>query len=136
MTGSIESGGCHHQNCGINQEREEQCHGHVHCSKEDRLSFSLRCWIKIAGLRNRGMQIEIVRHDGGSENTDRYVKHFAIVQQFAVGDASLKECDKIRFGQKNLNSKAGGNQSYQRDDKHFQKAKSLSLKEKDGKNIR
>ena len=37
----------------------------------DRLAFSLRRPLEIARLHDRGVQIEVMRHDGRAEDADR-----------------------------------------------------------------
>ena len=52
----------------------------------DRLAFARRRPLEFARLHDRGMQIEIMRHDGRAEDADRDVEHARIGQNFGPRD--------------------------------------------------
>src|SRR5215469_13643065 len=70
MPRTIESRRRNHHDCSVNKQSKKQCYGYVDRSEEYRLAFSVGCWLKFASLRNRGMQIQIMRHHRSSQNAD------------------------------------------------------------------
>src|SRR5713101_6308031 len=72
--------------------------------------------IEVARLHDRGVQIEIVRHHGGAEDSD--------------GDA-----EHARPRKKNFKPEANADGSYENDYQCFQKTKAPLLEEEDYQNI-
>jgi len=45
---------------------------------------------KGASLHEAGVEIEIVRHDGGTEDADGDVEHFAVAEDLGVGKKTVR----------------------------------------------
>ncbi len=74
----------HNQNCGVNEQGEHERDARVDGCKLDRLTFAGRRLLVIARLHDRGMEIQIMRHNRGAKNTDGDVKHVAIANDFRM----------------------------------------------------
>src|SRR5438128_11490836 len=92
--------------------------------------------IEVARLHDRGVQIEIVRHHGGAEDSDGDVEHAAITANLRRGDKEpLHDAEHARPRQKNFKPEANADGSYENDYHCFQKTKAPLLEEEDDQNV-
>src|SRR5207249_7516298 len=92
--------------------------------------------IEVARLHDRGVQIEIVRHHGGAEDSDGDVEHAAITENLRRGDKEpLHDAEHARPRKKNFKPEANADGSYENDYQCFQKTKAPLLEEEDYQNI-
>src|SRR5947209_13842071 len=83
MAVRVKSRGGHDQDRSVNEQREHERRARVDRRELNRLSFSRRGLFILARLHDRGMQVKIVRHDGGAEKADGNVEHVAVA--YVVG---------------------------------------------------
>src|SRR5205814_8706361 len=92
--------------------------------------------IEVARLHDRGVQIEIVRHHGGAEDSDGDVEHAAITENLRRGDKEpLHDAEHARPRKKNLKPEANADGCYENDYQCLQKTKAPLLEEEDYQNI-
>ena len=68
------------KNRSVDEQREEQRDRRVDRTEEDGLSLTFRRRFEMARLRNRRMEVQIMRHDRGTKNPDCHIEHLAVVQ--------------------------------------------------------
>src|SRR5579859_827295 len=81
------------------------------------------------------MEIEIVRHDGGTENADGDVEHFAIAEDLGVWNKAVGGFEPKRTREEDFVGEAGGDGEDEGDDERFEHAEAAALKEEDDENI-
>ena len=65
------------------------------------------------------MEIEVVRHHGGAENTDRDVEHVRVARDLGLRNESAKDAEQIRLGEPQLHAEAAGDAYDQQHDEDF-----------------
>src|SRR5882762_11386552 len=86
----VESGGAEHENGGVDEKRESEGEGGIENGVTQGFATLFRFGAEGARLHEAGVQIEIMRHDGGTENADGDVKHFAIAENFRAGKKAVR----------------------------------------------
>ena len=83
------------QDCSVNKECKEQGDGRIGGGISNRNTLArVVAWI-VARLHNRGMQVEIVRHNGRPQNADCDVKHSWIDDDFSRWDEATKHFRQV-----------------------------------------
>src|SRR4029077_11796481 len=81
------------------------------------------------------MQIQIVRHHRGPENSYRDVKHLAVGDDFGLWQKTGEDAAEIRFGKNDLEQKTAADGQDQNNDKRFDVTKAFVLQIKYGQHI-
>jgi hypothetical protein len=76
--------------------------------------------VKAAGLHDRGVEIEIVRHDRRAEDADGQIEHARVGDERAARDKARRDLAPDRTRQRDLDGKAGADQDQQANDHGFQ----------------
>src|SRR5438046_8894616 len=85
--------------------------------------------IEVARLHDRGVQIEIVRHHGGAEDSDGDVEHAAITENLRRGDKEpLHDAEHARPRKKNFKPEANDDGCYENEYQCLQKKKEPILR--------
>ena len=123
------------QDGGVDGQRETQRDRGVDGRERDRLALFLDALAIIAGLHQPRMQIEIMRHDGGPENAERQIKHFAIGQNIGGRRKPAQHRAPIGIGHCDLHRKADRDHPQHGHDKCFDPAKAEGLQRQDQEHV-
>ena len=135
VTGAVERSRGHNQNSGINQKGKVQgeervqevvAHGRLH---------AFRRAVNGARLHQGGMQIKIVRHDGGAQDADGDVEHFRVGEDLRRGDKPLGNRHHVGAHQEKFNQVAPADDPDQRDHHGFQIAEAFVLEIENGQHV-
>ena len=120
-----------HQDGGVHQQRAVQGHGGIdQVEAAGGAPFGGR-GSDAAGLHQRGMQVEIVRHHGGAQDADGHIEAVVIEARDQAGDHFRGR----RFGQQNLDEEADADQRDQAEDESFELADAVVLQDEDEQRI-
>src|SRR5215472_8986228 len=75
MPGPMESSRRKNQDRRIDKQREYERPARIDGCKFDSFASAFRCLLEFPRLHDRRMQIQVVRHHGGSKDADADVKH-------------------------------------------------------------
>jgi hypothetical protein len=92
--------------------------------------------LKAARLHDRGMQIEVVRHDRRAEDTDRDVEHRGIGDDLRARHEATRDVHHVRLRQYQFHDEATGDDDQQCDDERLQLAEAALVKEQDEHDIK
>src|SRR5439155_5077571 len=80
-----------------------------------------------ARLHNGGVQVKIVRHDRGAQNTNGDVKHVCVFDNLEPGDKATEDFCDVRLGKNDLGQEAPADGEDQGDDERLYVAKAFVL---------
>ncbi len=123
----VKGGSAQHENGGVDEKRESQRDRGIKDRVAQRFAAMSDGDAKGARLHNAGVQIQIVRHDRGTQNADGDVQHFAIPENFRARNNSLQRVAPQRLCEENFVGKAGGNGGDQGHHESFDKPESPAL---------
>ena len=132
---AIKGGRGHDENGGIDQKREVERQEAVNEIEPHRGPQAFGRPFDGAGLDNGGMEIEIVRHNRGAENTDGDEEHLRVGHNFEPGDEAAHDSAEARPDENDFNQITGPDDADQCDDDDFEKAEAPMLQVKDGQNV-
>ncbi len=78
----VKRGGRQDQDRGVHEQRQAERHRAVDRRPHDRVALPFARAVVIAGLHGRGMEVEIVGHDGRPQNSDRNIEHRRVGHHF------------------------------------------------------
>ena len=87
---AVESRGGHHQDRGVEEQREHQRDRRVEHREADRLAAAAEVVLVLAGLHDRRVQVEVVRHDRRAEDADRDVEHVGVAHDLGARDEARR----------------------------------------------
>ncbi len=123
----IKGGGSNNENGGVDKERKKEGNGGIDRPEEYGFAFSLWCEFVVAGLRYRGVQIKIMRHDRRSQDPDRHVEHRVVVEYFLLRHTAERDRAEIWFRKEDLDPEAHCDHTDQSEYQHLDYAKSAML---------
>ncbi len=127
--------------CGQNQDRgvDQQCEGkgnrRVECCKAYCFALFRQSMPVIACLNDAGMQIEVMRHHGRTNNAQCYIEHIRIADDFCGWRKTADHFAPLGFCHQNLDQEAERNDAEQRDDERFDPTKALVLEIENKKHV-
>src|SRR5260221_306077 len=127
LAAGMKRGGSNDQDGGIDEESEHQCHGGIEGGKFDRLRLAASILLIFAGLNDRGMQVKVMRHDGGAEDRNRDIKHILVANDFGGRNETLKNGAEFGTGKDDFSQKTASDRQDERDHQRFNVAKSFVL---------
>ena len=98
VAGLVEHRRRHHQDRHVDDEGDVEGHGRVQVVPEQRPP-GLASPAEVAGLHQGGVQIEVVGHHGGPDDTDGDVERGGVRKR---GDEPVQEGDEGRLGEEHL----------------------------------
>ncbi len=125
----------HDQDRGVDEEREHQRHRRVDRREPDRLALVLGQVAVFAGLHDRRVQVEVVRHHGRAEDADRDVEHVGVAQDLGARDEAERDAAQRRTGEPELDRERPGDQRDQRDDQRLDVAEAAVLQEQHDQHV-
>src|SRR6266404_6470585 len=81
------------------------------------------------------MEVKIMRHDGGAENSDRDVKHVPVAHDFSVGKKTAKHVAEFRVRENNLKKKTAADRQDQDDHQCLDVTEAFVLQIEHGQNV-
>src|SRR5438105_12447193 len=81
------------------------------------------------------MEVKIMRHDGGAENSDGDVKHVSVAHDFRAGKKSAKHIAEVRVRENNLKKKTAANCQDQDDNQRLDVTEAFLLQIEHGQNV-
>jgi len=90
QTARVKRSGAEDENGGVDEERESESEGGIEDGVAERFAALAAFGAKRACLYEARVEIEIVRHDGGAENADGDVEHFAIANDLRAGNEAVR----------------------------------------------
>ena len=82
----------------IEPVREHERRARIDSCKLDRFAPAFRRLVEFSRLHNGRVQIQVVRHYGGSKNTDADVKHFLVCDDVWTRDKPKRNPYNVWFG--------------------------------------
>src|SRR5882672_5291586 len=131
----MEGGGTENEDGGVDEEREAESKCGIEDGVTEGFATLLRFGAEGARLHEAGEKIEIVGHDGGTEDADGNVEHFAIAEDLGVGNEATRSLEPERAREENFVGKAGADGEDECDDEGFQHAEAAALEQEDDENV-
>src|SRR5271169_2807556 len=128
---SVERGGGEDEDGGVDKERDAQGEVGINVGEAKGFALVAKSGAEGTGLHDAGVQIKIVRHDGGAENADGDVQHFAIAQDYDVRDKAASGLHPEGPGDENFVSETRRDGENQRDHEGFDEAEAAALQRED-----
>lgn len=131
----MKSGGAEDKNGGVNEESEAESESGIENGVAYGLAAVAGGGTEGASLDDAGMEIKIVRHDGGAEDANGDVQHFAIVEDFGGGDEADDGGAPDRMREKDFVGKASADGGDESDDESFDDAEAAALEGEDDQDV-
>src|SRR5689334_10425013 len=131
----VKCGRSEDENGCVDEECEAQGESRIENGVTDGLAALARFGTEGARLHEARMEIEIVRHNGGAEDTDCDVKHFAVTENVSVRQKTVGRFEPERPGEKDFVSEATANRKDESDNKGLEHAEAAALEQEDKKNV-
>lgn len=125
LASGVERGGGEDQDRGVDQQREAKGDGAVDGGVFQRLTLFFDAVAVSAGLHDSGVQVEIVRHQGGPKDAEREVEHLGVAQDLGGGGEAFDHAGPVGIGHGDLERKAERDNAQQGDDEGFQSGSGL-----------
>ena len=131
----VKARGGEDQDRGVDHQREEKRDGGIERGEADRLALLGHGRAIGARLHDRGVEVEIVRHDGRAENAEREIEHVRIGDDLRARHEAAEHARKFRPRENELRHEAEGDDRKQRDDERLDPAKALVLQIEDEEHV-
>ncbi len=131
----VESRGAKNENRGIDKKRKAKGERGI----EDGISHGFppitHGGAECASLNDAGVQIQIVRHDGGAQDADGDVEHFAVAKDLRTRDEADGCFAPKGVSEKDFVSETNGDRTDKRDDESFDQAEAPPLQRQNDENV-
>src|SRR5205085_12194231 len=97
LTAGVKCRGGNDEDSGVDEECEHERDGGIERGKLDRFCFASGVLFVDPRLHDRGVKIKIMRHDGGTQNSDGDVKRVTIAHNLGVWKKSAGKIDNLRL---------------------------------------
>ena len=131
----MEGGGGENQDRRIDEEREHQRDGRIPRCEFERLALFGRAFAIGARLYDAGMQIQVMRHDGGADDAERQIEHGRVRHDLGGGREAADHLPPLRIGQRDLHEETGEDHPQQRDDEGLDVAEAEALQPEDQEHV-
>ena len=128
LTGkAMEGAGRQHQNRGVHQKGQGQGYDRVEVGEAECPLANLRSGAPASGLHQGGMEIEVVGHHGGAQDSRREIELGAIAERGRLRHKPAQHAGQVGPQQQHLNGETGADQGHQADHQGFQPADAEAL---------
>jgi hypothetical protein len=131
----VERGGAEDKDGGVDEQREKQGDSGIEDGVTQGFALFGFLMAEGAGLHDAGVQIEIVGHHRGAEDTDGDIEHFLVAQNFGAGDESAGGFAPDRVSEKDLVGEADPDAGDESDNEGFDQAEAAALESKNDEDI-
>jgi hypothetical protein len=131
----MEGRGGEHQDRAVDEQREQQRRGAVEGRETDGFALAVVGAGKLAGLNDRAVQIEVVRHHRRTDDPDRDVEHRRVRNDLRARHQAVQQPRHVRPRQRQFDRQAGGDDDQQSNDEGFELAKAMLLQEQDQQDV-
>src|SRR5882672_1470453 len=115
QTDLVEGRGRQNQNRGIDNKREHQSDGGIDGGELDRLALFRDAIAEAAGLHHARVQVKIVRHHRGADDTDGEIEHIGIAHNLGGRRKAADHRAPIWIGHRDLDGETQRDNAQQRD---------------------
>ena len=132
----MKDGGGEYEDCRVDEEGEHECGGGVDVGEADGFAFALfRAWV-VARLDDGGVEVEVMRHDGGAENSDGDVEHVGVGDDGSRGNEEVvRDRKPLGMGEQDFDAEERGDGADEGDDERFEVAEAAVLQEQDEQDV-
>src|SRR3984957_10299281 len=127
--------GAENEDSSVDEQGEAESHRGIENSVTHGLAAIANRGTESARLHYAGVEIKIVRHNSGAEDTNGYVQHLPIVQNFSARDEPDDGFSPYWMGEKDFVGEAAGDGGDESDDEGLDDAKAAPLQGEDDQDI-
>ncbi len=131
VAAGVERRGGNDEDGGVDEQRGAERDGRVEKGELHRLAFAPRRFLVAPRLHDGRMQVQVVRHDGGAQNANAQVEHFAVTQDLAGGQEARRHPRHVGTRNDDLEQEAGTDRGDQHDDERLEHPEAAMLEEED-----
>ena len=136
VSAAMENGGGDDQDGGIDEQGQREGEGGIKVGEADRLALAVEGARIVAHLHDRRVEIKIVRHDGRTQDADRYEEHRGIADDGRRRyDEVLEDGKPFRMGEEDLHSEEHGDGADEDDNQRLKIAEALALQQQDREDV-
>ena len=131
----MERGGGRDQDRRVHQQRQRERDGAVNRGEPYSLPLARVAPVPGAGLHDGGVEVQVVRHDGGAQDSHGDVKLRLVCQDGHGRDVAVEHRRPLRLGQHDLHGEAADDERDQPEHQRLQPAHALVLQPQDQEGV-